>query len=238
MTGGYRAVSGLAVRHPYFASGWPSGLQLQADDATAALMARFGLLLRGDARRYVLMASERGLDGLWSVRAEWPEGGLTFAARSTDPLWAYYTDVRAMASAGPFRLTLALAPRDCASLSDWLAAAPLDNTVLVPVRWTFWKYLLVGDWGQALSVVDAAGAVAFGAPEPETLPDGTLVTVVRSTMPLALQERPGHRFQLRRGLGSDTRVLMARLPQASPAALRREVVDGALCDVSEVFVNR
>jgi hypothetical protein len=143
-----------------------------------------------------------------------------------------------MASAGPFRLTLALAPRDCASLSDWLAAAPLDNTVLVPVRWTFWKYLLVGDWGQALSVVDAAGAVAFGAPEPETLPDGTLVTVVRSTMPLALQERPGHRFQLRRGLGSDTRVLMARLPQASPAALRREVVDGALCDVSEVFVNR
>ncbi|WP_454766423.1 hypothetical protein [Cupriavidus campinensis] len=240
MTLGYRPISGLAVRHPYFVAGWPAALQLQPDAPTAALMSRFDLLLRGEPRRFVVMANTRLLDRLWSARDEWPADGLSFAAHSADPLWAYYTDVRALATSGAFRVAFPLAPRDCPGQADWLAAAPLDHAVDLPVRRTFWKYLLVGDWGadDALGVADAAGAVPFGDPAPETLPDGATVTAIRSTVPLALEERPRHRFQLRRGSGADARVLMARLPVAGPAALRREVIGGALCDVSEIFVNR
>lgn len=238
MMPGYRPISRLRVRHPYFTSGCPAGLRLQADQDTAALMGRFDLRLRGDARGYVVMADERAVSGLWSMRAEWPEDGLSFAAHSIDPLWAYYTDVRALASSGTFRLVFALAPRDCASVEDWLAAAPLYADVELPVRKTFWKYLMVGDWGQPLTVVDVADNVGFGPAAPETLPDGTVVTVVRSAVPLALEERPKFRFQLLRGQPGDARVLVSRLPLASPAALRKELVDGALCDVSEIFVNR
>lgn len=238
MTAGYRPLSGLTVRHAYFAAGWPRGLQLQADRATARLMARFGLLLRGDARRFVVMASETALDGLWSERREWQDGGLQFSASSPDPLWGYYTDLRAMAGIGPFPLSFALAPRDCGSHADWLSAAPMDITVALPVRKTYWKYLLVGDWGNTLQVNDPAGEVAFTDADHEVLPDGTRVAVMRSAVPIALSERPPERFQLRRGAGADARVLVTRLPLASPAALRREVVDGALCDVSEIFVNR
>lgn len=238
MTGGYRPLCGLSVHHPYFSAGWPDGLQLQADRPTAALMSRFGLLLRGDARRFVVMASERALDGLWSERAEWPDGGLQFSASSSDPLWGYYTDLRAMVSTGPFPLSFALARRDCASQADWLSGAPVDLTVALPVRKTYWKYLLVGDWGNALQVTDVAGVVRFGESDLEVLPDGTRVTVIRSAVPIALAERPRQRFQLRRGTGADARVLVARLPLAGPAGLRREIVDGALSDVSEIFVNR
>lgn len=235
---GYRAISGLRVRHPYFASGCPVGLRLQADADTAALMRRFDLLLRGDARGYVVMADEHALSGLWSMRSEWPEAGLSFAAHSLDPLWAYYTDVRAMVSNGTFRLAFALAPRNCASLADWLAAAPVDAALELPVRRTIWKYLMVGNWDQPLTVADAAEVVGFGPAVAETLPDGTVVTVVRSAVALALEERPNYRFQLMKGPSGDRRVLVPRLPLASPAALRREFVNGALCDVSEIFVNR
>jgi hypothetical protein len=89
-----------------------------------------------------------------------------------------------------------------------------------------------------LQVTDVAGVVRFGDSDHEVLPDGTRVTVIRSAVPIALAERPRQRFQLRRGTGADARVLVARLPLASPAGLRREIVDGVLSDVSEIFVNR
>ncbi|MNT31322.1 hypothetical protein D3C72_1671520 [compost metagenome] len=87
-------------------------------------------------------------------------------------------------------------------------------------------------------MADVDGAVTFNAPESEQLPDGTMVTVIRSAVPLALAERPRQRFVLQRGTAGDMRVLVPRLPLASPAALRREMVGGLLCDVSEIFVNR
>ena len=245
MTSGYRAVTALSIRHPYFSAGWPGALHLAPEPPSAALMSRFGLLLRGEPRRFVIMAEASQLDTFWRARDEWPEAGLSFTARSADPLWAYYTDVRAPVFAespttGALRVNFPLASRDCPTLADWLAAAPPDHVIDVPVRHTFWKYLLIGDWGtlDTLHCADLAGAVSFGEPVPETLPDGATVTAIRSAAPLPLAERPRHRFQLRRASGAGARVLVPRLPMAAPVALRREVIDGALCDVSEIFVNR
>lgn len=232
----YRIVSGLSVRHPYFAAGWPEQLRLRAEPASAALMRRFDLLLRGDARRYVVLASDARRDGLWRERESWPEGGLAFAVESADPLWAYYTDVRTLGMST--RVVMPLAPADCASEAAWQTSAPVEQELALPVRQTIWKYLLLGAWGDELAVADVAGSMAFTAPERETLPNGETAVVIRSREPLALEERPRHRFQLRRGAGAGERVLLARLPMAAPAGLRREVVDGVLRDVSEIFVNR
>lgn len=232
----YRVVGSLSVRHPYFAAGWPAGLQLRPEPDSAALMARFGLLLRGDAQRYVVVASDARREGLWRERASWQQGGLAFTLASTDPLWAYYTDFRALGT--PVRAVIPLAAPDCASEDAWLRAAPVEQVLTLPVRQTIWKYLLLGAWGDELAVVDAADGIAFAGPENETLPNGETAVVFRARAPLALAQRPGHRFQLRRGTGAAERVLVPRLPLAAPADLRREFVDGVLRDVSEIFVNR
>ncbi|CAJ0819043.1 hypothetical protein [Ralstonia flaminis] len=261
---GYRTLASLTVRHPYFAPGRPDALHLRAEPAAAALMARFDLHLRGDARHAVMLAPERQLAGLWSERDAWLTDGLVLALHSSDPQWACYTDVRMLAAGGTFRpspeqvgqlrqdaaseaggragvlarLQLPLAPSGCDSLAAWIGATAESWTLELPVRATTWKYLLLGDWADDVRLVDLGDAVAFGEPARETLPDGREAITIRSLAPIALQERPPHRFQLRRGTGNAERVLMTRMPMAAPDGLRREVVDGAPCDVSEIFVSR
>lgn len=263
---GYKVLARLAVRHPYFALGRPNGLQVRAAPDAAALMARFEIRLRGDARHGVVLAPQARLAGLWSERDAWLDNGLAFALHSTDPLWACYTDMRALGAGGAFRpapgepgvlrqgaqdeaggpagagvlarLWLPLAPPDCESLAAWTAASATAWALDLPVRITTWKYLLLGDWADDARLVDLTGAVGFSDPVREPLPDGSDAIAIRSLAPIALQERPPHRFQLRRGTGSTERVLMARMPMPAPDALRREIVGGVPCDVSEIFVSR
>ncbi|WP_157003236.1 hypothetical protein [Ralstonia sp. A12] len=261
---GYRTLASLAVRHPYFAPGRPDALHLRAEPSAAALMARFDLHLRGDARRAVMLAPERQLPNLWSERDAWLTDGLALALHSSDPLWACYTDVRLLAAGGTFRpspgqegllrqdvtggsagsagvlarLQLPLAPSGCESLAAWTDATADAWTLELPVRTTIWKYLLLGDWADDIRLVDLSDVNMFGEPARETLPDGREAITIRSLAPIALQERPQHRFQLRRGMGNAERVLVARMPTAAPDGLRREVIDGVPHDVSEIFVSR
>jgi len=261
---GYRMLASLAVRHPYFAPSRPNALHLRAESSAAALMARFDLRLRGDACHAVVLAPEHQLPGLWSERDAWLADGLALALHSSDPLWACYTDVRALAAGGTFRpsptqagllrqdvaaqsagrvgvlarLQLPLAPPDCESLAAWTDAAAEFWTLELPVRATTWKYLLLGDWTDDVRLVDLGDAIVFGEPTRETLPDGRDAITIRSRAQIALQERPAHRFQLRRGTGNAERVLVTRMPMAAPDGLRREVIDGVPCDVSEIFVSR
>lgn len=134
-------------------------------------------------------------------------------------------------------------------------------------RATVWKYCLFGDWAEApgeVQVIDLAQACQFDAAVGERLPDGQSVLAVRSSAPIALQERSERRFQLRRrssgssgssgtnnthsttitngsgtGLGNSTdKVLIKRLPVASPQQLNRETLGGVSTLVSEIFVHR
>ena len=59
-----------------------------------------------------------------------------------------------------------------------------------------------------------------------------------SSAPIALQERSPQRFQLRRqGTGAD-KVLIKRLPVASPSQINRETLGGVPTLVSEIYVHR
>jgi hypothetical protein len=127
-----------------------------------------------------------------------------------------------------------------------LAAGQQSRRYLVRLkaRATVWKYCLFGDWtegheGAGLQVVDLAQDCHFDDAVGERLPDGQSMLAVRSVQPIALQERPDRRFQLRRqgGQGSD-KVLVKRLPLASPQHLHRETLGGEPTLVSEIYVHR
>ncbi len=108
-------------------------------------------------------------------------------------------------------------------------------------RATVWKYYLFGDLAEAeggVQVVDLGQACGFDAAVGERLPDGQSVLAVRSSAPIALQERSPQRFQLRRqGTGAD-KVLIKRLPVASPSQINRETLGGVPTLVSEIYVHR
>ena len=109
-------------------------------------------------------------------------------------------------------------------------------------RATVWKYCFMGELAEALDdevrVVDLGQSLQFGAATGERLPDGRSVLAVRSVAPIALQERSPQRFQLRSGGNGTDKVLIKRLPVASPRQLSRETLGGVPTLVSEIYVNR
>lgn len=108
-------------------------------------------------------------------------------------------------------------------------------------RATVWKYCLFGELAEepdALQVVDLGQSLRFGPPVDERLPDGRPMLVVRSAEPITLQERSSQRFQLRRaGAAGADKVLVKRLPVASPSQLNRETLGGVPTWVSEIYVH-
>jgi hypothetical protein len=99
-------------------------------------------------------------------------------------------------------------------------AAPKEFRIRFAARATVWKYFFVGNWPAAqVQVVDPAQEAEFTAAVPETLADGRTAVTVRSTTPIALQQRPVQRFRLmRRDDDGNEHVLVASLPAASALA--------------------
>jgi hypothetical protein len=135
------------------------------------------------------------------------------------------------------RLRITLRP--LAPVGD--GAAPTRLLLALPSRATYWKYLLLGDWsGEAPEIVDAAQQVGFESAVPEPLADGSIALAIRSSEPLPLQARPDRRFQLRsrRSARTSSRVLIKRLPSASPRGFGRIHIAGVPALVSEIYVPR
>lgn len=255
----YLSVLRLRLEHPYFAPAPVQGLVVQADPSTARALARYDLRLRLLDDGAELIAPCGALDALAADTYALPKATLVLELRSTDPSCAYYTDLRALAQAGvyrpdpqqPGRLTsrpgsapvpagapLARIALPLAALHDSDGHAPAAFVLGLPVRQTYWKYLLLGeDLPANLQLVDVDGHVEFGDGRACTVGAGRAAVAFTARQPLALQQRPQHRFQLRRRQGASERVVVARLPMPSPASLQRELVDGAMADVSEIYVS-
>lgn len=111
-------------------------------------------------------------------------------------------------------------------------------------RQTYWRYLFLGALARdGASVTDSDRETEF-EPHGETrLPGDRRALAFRSTTPIPLRERSDRRFQLRLDGSSGSssngngRVLVKRLPVASPEGLRRETIDGSPALVSDIFVN-
>ncbi|HEX7817325.1 hypothetical protein [Dyella sp.] len=255
----YRILARVDVSHDYFADGDARGLRFTPQADTATFLKRFDMLLRSDSRSLVVSVEESKLPGIWSERQEGEAiRSLCFDVHSVDPSSAYYTDVadtgESSAEEGGIRPVPLLEPRAQLSpplaimglpllsspdigFDDWTKEQSHYRLRLISRR-TIWKYLLVGEWrGRTLSIVDQRGEVQFTPPQAERLPDGQTVLVARSTVPIALQERPTQRFQLRDVTEAPERVLISRLPGAQPQRLWREMLGGQPTTVSEIFVH-
>ena len=138
-----------------------------------------------------------------------------------------------------FAVSVDVRPQDVAE-----AAAGRDRRFYarLEARATVWKYCFMGELAEALDdglrVVDLDQSLQFGAATGERLPDGRSVLAVRSVAPIALQERSPQRFQLRSGGNGTDKVLIKRLPVASPRQLSRETLGGVPTLVSEIYVYR
>jgi hypothetical protein len=141
---------------------------------------------------------------------------------------------RASVQAPAFVVTLRLA----GGRSD----APRRYLVALAARRTVWKYLLLGGWApERPYVVDLDRAVEFEPATPDPVAGGEPALAIRSTVPLALQERSTRRFQLRgRPDHPDQgdRLLIQRLPAANAVQLGFDTRGNPPALVSEIYVQR
>jgi hypothetical protein len=255
----YCSFAVVNVRHDYFADGNARGLIFRPHADTSAFLHRFAMMLRANGCSLSLSVADSQLQGIWSERMD--EGQprtLRFDVYSGDAACAYYTETVSpapQAEADGIRpapvlpvqpapsaplATVAL-PLDATGSDDfdlWTSALGTSYRLRMQSRSTIWKYLLIGDWrDRVLSIVDQRGEVSFSAPAWERLPDGQYALTVHSTSPIALRERPAQRFQLRDVTEEPERVLIPRLPGATPQRLWRETVHGEATTVSEIFVH-
>ncbi|MFK2898751.1 hypothetical protein ISP15_00170 [Dyella jejuensis] len=247
------------MRHDYFADGSARHLVFRPHADTSAFLRRFAMLVHADGCSLSISVPDSLLQGIWSERMD--EGKprtLRLDIHSTDADCAYYTGaVNAQPATEGNGIQppplLPVPPAPMAPLATialplngtggddfaaWKAALGTPYQLRMQSRSTIWKYLLLGDWrGRALSIIDQRGEVTFTAPAQERLPNGQSALAVHSTAPIALQERPAQRFQLRDVTDVTERVLIPRLPGAAPQRLWRETVHGESTAVSEIFVH-
>lgn len=127
---------------------------------------------------------------------------------------------------------------DRADLQASLASqVPARYRLRFASRATVWRYILAGDWGDDLRVVDVDDVARFGPPQRDPNADRPIVSV-QSVQPIALKDRPAGRFQLRQGRGDGERVLIKRLPLASASRFGSETSGSTTNLISEIYVNR
>lgn len=246
----------IDVRHDYFADGLARHLLFLPHKDTLAFLRRFRVLQHANGHSLAIMVPEPQLQNLWNERMDGGEPRvLRFDVHSMDAACVCYTG---LVSTLPHRdddgaLPATLLPATSASTAPWATVAlqvdasgsngfaawisSLGETYRLRMhgRSTIWKYLLTGDWGsRVLSIVDQRGEVSFTAPIHERLPNGQDALAAHSTSPIALRERPLQRFQLCDAVSA--KVLISRLPDATPQRLRRETVHGESVHVSEILV--
>ena len=102
-----------------------------------------------------------------------------------------------------------------------------------------WKYYFIGDWERdGLYVADPDETVEFSELAPERLPNGREVLSALSAIPIALAERAGQRFQLRRRTGSGDKLVVKRLPVASASRWGTQPLQSGRSLITEIYVNR
>lgn len=108
-------------------------------------------------------------------------------------------------------------------------------------RRTHWRYHLLGELAGREEVAIRASEngtepVEFQAAGLVDLPGGRVARVLVSDAPLATRKRTDRRLQLREGDPGNGRILIRRLPVASPEDLSIATVEGRRTLVSDIYV--
>ena len=121
----------------------------------------------------------------------------------------------------------------------WSSADPPGTVWLIAfdARAVVWKYSVRGASGRALFIRDADSQFDFESATPTPLPGHTDTVVLRSTVAIPFRQHSLRRFQLMEATPHGERVLIHRLPAASPNALAKETVNGRDLMVAEINVD-
>ncbi len=104
---------------------------------------------------------------------------------------------------------------------------------------TVWKYYLMGaEAGAKFSIVDLNNAITFSRSEDGMVAGNRVAKIFTSGEAIPLLERSPYHFQLKRMDSKMCRVVVKRLPVASPDQISTRVINGNKAeDVSEIFIN-
>ncbi|MCJ8274702.1 MAG: hypothetical protein MJK04_35545, partial [Psychrosphaera sp.] len=103
---------------------------------------------------------------------------------------------------------------------------------------TIWQYYLMGEHIDSQTcIVDLDDNIGFEACDSEILATGKQAFIFRTQSALGLQEKSPYRFQLRSAQGNGSKVLIKRLPVASPGQQYQAVIDGNRAALSEIYIN-
>lgn len=121
----------------------------------------------------------------------------------------------------------------------WSSADPprMAWFIAFDARAVVWRYLVRGASGRTLFIRDADGQVDFEPATPALSPGNTDTVILRSTAAIPFRQRSPRRFQLVEATPHGERVLIDRLPVASPSALAKETVNGRDLTVAEIHVD-
>ncbi|MDI3464974.1 MAG: hypothetical protein OJF50_003795 [Nitrospira sp.] len=105
-------------------------------------------------------------------------------------------------------------------------------------REVVWKYYLLGDIRKTHAhIADLDNETEFESAGDAVLPDRRTAVSFRSKVSLPLKERSRYRFQLKDPGSEGGKVLIQRLPVASPDRLYVDMIDGKEVMVSEIYIN-
>jgi len=138
-----------------------------------------------------------------------------------------------------FVLNINISERDVDALIAHSASAVKDYFIKFQGRRSIWKYYLLGDLAnEKFYVDDRDKQIEFISSGEITLPNERVAQSFRSRTPLPLFDRSKFHFQLKDGNSGGSKVLIKRLPVASPSQVSKEIIDGSETLVSEMFINR
>lgn len=255
----YEALYRVRFYHAYFRDGCARGLRLEPDAPSRERMSQYAMMIKEEGASFCMAVERAGLDRLQTDGGGFP---LRFQVLADSPDYVMCTEgldpARPAAyawQAGRFVRGEAGDAVPAAVLMNCLmtleiplegflptrtdgaaADVPLLDFLFTPKR-TVWKYVLTGDWdAQPLRMVDMRGQIGFSAAGNAHLPSGEAAAVFLTDQPIALSEQYDFRFQLRGGAQDGERVLVARMPLASPRSFCKEMVNEEMTLVSEIFV--
>lgn len=121
----------------------------------------------------------------------------------------------------------------------WSSADPLATAwfIAFDARAVVWKVSVRGAAGRALFIRDAEGQVDFEPATPTLAPGPTGTVILRSTAAIPFTQHALRHFQLMEVTPHGERLLIHRLPAASPSALVKETVNGRELTVAEIDVD-
>lgn len=122
--------------------------------------------------------------------------------------------------------------------SEKLDAAARKFYIRFTANQSFWKYYISGDLSKRnVYIADLDNAMQFNNAGNILLPGHREATLLQSSVAIPMQEQHHHRLQLRESGSMGDKVLIKRLPNANVNQIYREMMNGQMENVSEIYIS-